>query len=132
MVKPTDPYTSEPFPPMRRWAVDNGWLNRRRHIIHALLELDVTLPQIHTRIRSAQSQSQSTREAGFMDWFLRLPTFLRHWFYLYATAHPLQFRTLLSPVLVTAVGMFGQGGGWGIPAPTFPRGRSFSKYQNAS
>lgn len=35
-------YDLEPIPPMRRFAFDAGYLGRRRHIVHALIEVDVT------------------------------------------------------------------------------------------
>src|SRR5512137_2486926 len=35
-------YVSEPFPAARRFVVDAGRWSARRHVIHGLLELDVT------------------------------------------------------------------------------------------
>jgi chloramphenicol O-acetyltransferase len=40
--KKRDGYTVEPFPKMRRFAIDSGRLGRQRHIVHGLLEMDVT------------------------------------------------------------------------------------------
>ena len=185
---------------MRRFSLDAGYLGRRRHIVHALIEVDVTearriirahkestgetvsftafiinclgkavetnqhmhayrdwrnrlvifddvniitmievemdgkkvpMPHIlravnrrmfrdlHDEIRSAQAEPQQTVESRFMRWFLLLPAFLRRRFYWVVMRMPRLFRQYSSSVMVTAVGMFGQGGGWGITMPNF-------------
>jgi hypothetical protein len=38
-------YTIEPIPKMRRFSLDAGYLGRRRHIVHGLIEVDVTEPR---------------------------------------------------------------------------------------
>ena len=35
-------YEIEPIPAMRRFAFDAGYLGRRRHIVHGLIEFDIT------------------------------------------------------------------------------------------
>lgn len=198
--KNTDGYTVEPFPAMRRFAVDAGVRGRNRHIIHGLLELDVTearasirehkaktgetlsftafiiaclakaaeanrhvhaymdwrkrlvifddvnvntmievksgsgmvpMPyiiqaanrktfrQIHDEIRAAKAKPAQTEEMKFMRLFLHLPGFIRRSFYNIVTRFPHKMRRYTSSVLVTAVGMFGKGGGWGIPMASF-------------
>ena len=195
-----DSYQVYPFPKARRFALDAGYLGRRRHIVHGLLEIDVTearqriqdyksetgerlsftafiinclaeavsgspavqayrdwrgrlviyenvnintmvevekdgrkvpmpyiiqaanlktLLQIHDELRATQAAHESTVESQFMDWFLYLPGFIRRFFYRVSTRFPQSFRKYSSSVLVTAVGMFGSGGGWGIPMPNF-------------
>ena len=194
------PYRVEPIPAMRRFAVDSGYLGRRRHIVHGLIEVDVTearrliheyerrkgekisftafivyclaraieahphvhayrdwrnrlviyndvnitsmmetefdgrkipmphvfkaanrksLLELHREMRSAQGAPQASGEAHFMRWFLRLPAFLRRIFYGIVMRFPRSFREQSSPVMVTAVGMFGHGGGWAITMPNF-------------
>jgi hypothetical protein len=54
-----------------------------------------------------------------MRWFLYLPAFIRRWFYWIVMRFPQRFRDYSSPVMVTAVGMFGRGGGWAITMPNF-------------
>ena len=54
-----------------------------------------------------------------MRWFLYLPAFLRRVFYWVVMRFPQRFRGQSSPVMVTAVGMFGTGGGWAITMPNF-------------
>ena len=79
-----------------------------------------TLRQIHAEIRVVQSRPAKSQEAGFMRTFLRLPGFLRVAFYEVVMRRPQLMRGYLAPVLVTAVGMFGEGGGWGLPMAVFP------------
>jgi pyruvate/2-oxoglutarate dehydrogenase complex dihydrolipoamide acyltransferase (E2) component len=198
MSKKRDAYEVAPFPRMRRFALDAGYLGRRRHIVHGLLELDVTVARqairehkartgeslsftafiinclaqaidehkavhayrnwrnqlvifddvnintmvevesggrripiphiikaankrtfrdIHDEIRVTQTSPHSSTESKFMRWFLFLPAFLRRLFYWFVMRMPRTFREYASAVLVTAVGMFGQGTAWGIPMP---------------
>lgn len=193
-------YEVEKIPIMRRFAIDAGYLGRRRHIVHGLIEVDVTearqyirqreldtgeklsftafaihclsdvieehphvhayrdwrnhliiyrginvtcmfevefddkripiphvfrrtnhktLRQIHDELRSVQGQPRSTDESRFMRWFLFLPAFIRRSFYWVVMRLPQAFRQSSSPVMVTAVGMFGTGGGWAITMPNF-------------
>ena len=52
-----------------------------------------------------------------MSWFLHTPAFLRRAFYWVILRFPTSFRERSSSVLLTAVGMFGEGGGWAITMP---------------
>ncbi len=198
--KRRDGYTLEPFPKMRRFAIDAGRLGRQRHFVHGLLELDVTdarryirrykietgetlsftafviaclakaveankkvhaylnlwkqlvifddvnvntmieiqsggqkvpIPhvikaanrktfrEIHDEIRTTQAKPASNGESKFMRWFLLLPWPVRRFFYWIVTKNPHLLRDHTSSVMVTAVGMFSKGGGWGIPVANF-------------
>jgi pyruvate/2-oxoglutarate dehydrogenase complex dihydrolipoamide acyltransferase (E2) component len=193
-------YRIEPIPPLRRFALDAGYLGRRRHMVHGLIEVDVTdarqaireherktgeklsftafiiyclsraveehphvhayrdwrnrlviyddinitsmfevefgpkripMPhifratnqksyeQIHHELRDVQNKPHASAESRFMRWFMYLPAFLRRGFYWVVMKFPQSFRDNSSPVMVTAVGMFGQGGGWAITMPNF-------------
>jgi pyruvate/2-oxoglutarate dehydrogenase complex dihydrolipoamide acyltransferase (E2) component len=193
-------YDIEPIPAMRRFAFDSGYLGRRRHIVHGLIEVDVTsareivrqherttgeklsftafilaclskaiaehphvhayrdwrnrliiyrdinitcmfevdfgskripIPHvfreinkrnfldIHKELRAVQNNPHRSEEAKFMRLFLYLPAFLRRMFYWIVMKFPQTFRESSSPVMVTAVGMFGTGGGWAITMPNF-------------
>ncbi|MGD2156914.1 MAG: 2-oxo acid dehydrogenase subunit E2 [Anaerolineales bacterium] len=193
-------YKVERIPPARRFAIDAGYLGRRRHIVHGLIEVDVTnalerirdyerntgvkisftgfiiyclskaiekhphvhayrdwrnrliiyedinitsmleidlghkkipiphvfhatnrksIMQIHEEMRASQNDPHATSESKFMRWFLFLPAFLRRGFYWLVMRFPQMFRDNSSPVMVTAVGMFGEGGGWAITMPNF-------------
>ena len=194
-------YSIESIPRMRRFSLDAGRLGRQRHIVHGLLEIDVTsarqqlrehraqtgealsftafvitclaqavdsnkhvhawrnwrnqliifdevnintmievawrdrkipvfhiIPaanrktyrQIHDDIRARQARPARGTQAAFMRWFLLLPWPLRRLFYWLVTRNPTLARRSMSSVMVTAVGMFGKGGGWGIPVANFP------------
>jgi hypothetical protein len=200
LSKNHDGYTIESFPIMRRFSLDAGYRGREKHIIHGLLEVDVTearqhlrdhkertgeslsftayviaclaravemhphvhaylnwrnqlvifddvnvntmievesrdgkvamphiieaanrktFKEIHKDIRAAQAKPASTQELRFMRWFLHLPGLIRQLFYGVVTRVPHLWRKYNSSVLVTAVGMFGRGTGWGIPMPNF-------------
>ena len=193
-------YEIEPIPAMRRFAFDAGYLGRRRHIVHGLIEVDITkarkliseheretgeklsltafiifclsksiaehphvhayrdwrnrliiykdiyitsmfevefggkktpiphvfketnhknFKQINDELRTIQNRPHSSDESKFMRWFLYFPAFLRRIFYWIVMKFPQSFREKSSPVMVTAVGMFGTGGGWAITMPNF-------------
>jgi pyruvate/2-oxoglutarate dehydrogenase complex dihydrolipoamide acyltransferase (E2) component len=42
-------FNTEPIPAMRRFAFDAGYLGRRRHIVHGLIEVDVTKARNYIR-----------------------------------------------------------------------------------
>jgi len=50
------------------------------------------------------------------EFVLALPAFLRRFFMRYTYGNPYRLRQVSGTVGVTAVGMFGGGGGWGIPS----------------
>ena len=190
----TSSYTTKPFPVARQTVVDAGWLGARRHLIHALLELDVTpvrqqlrdhktrtgeslsftayvvsrfaraidqdrsvqayrswrnqliifdevdvvtlieterggvaLPhiiraanqrtfrQIHDEIRAVQARPQRSAQASALTRIApHLPAFVRRLGYPYLLASPQRFRRYAGTCVVTSVGMFGRGSGWGV------------------
>ncbi len=193
-------YQTEPIPRSRRFAFDAGYLGRRSHIIHGLLEVDVSKakevfrayeqttgdklsftafiinclaeavqnnPHLHAyrdwhdrlvmfddvninamfevtmsgkkvpiphnfkavnkrsflelneELRAIQNEPLQSREVEFMRYFLALPGFLRHLFYRIVIRFPHTLRAYSSPIMVTAVGMFGQGNAWGLPMAHF-------------
>ncbi|RDE17590.1 MAG: hypothetical protein C4K49_02000 [Candidatus Thorarchaeota archaeon] len=80
--------------------------------------------QIHDEIRRAQSPSAPV---GFGEElprsvrvFLRLPGLLRKPFWWKINSDPFMKKRFLGTVAVTAVGMFGRGGGWAIPVGLHP------------
>lgn len=190
--------TSERIPRTRRSAFDAGRLGRRRHIVHALIQADITrtrlamdayesrtglspsftayivhcvgaalranphagaylnwrrrlvlfehvnvntmievdcgghlvpMPHVFSRVegrdvsdlteelRAVQRDPESAPGWPYITRFLSLPGPVRRGFAWIVMRVPTSFRTYSSPVLVTAVGMFGKGGGWGIPQP---------------
>lgn len=74
-----------------------------------------TFRQIHDEIRAAQEEPVETA-AGANKWkALRLPAFLRRLFYRWMDHSPETRKRLGGTVVLTAVGMGGSGGGWGLP-----------------
>jgi pyruvate/2-oxoglutarate dehydrogenase complex dihydrolipoamide acyltransferase (E2) component len=193
-------YEVRPFPKMRRFALDAGYLGRRRHIVHGLIEVDVTDPRsqlrdledrmgekpsftafivncighavetnkhvhayrnwrnqlvifddvnvnlmieidmdgrkipmphilkavnrrtfldIHRDIRSTQGEPDRSSGSKYMRLFLLLPAFVRRIFNRIFMRVPEIFHEYSSSVLVTALGMFFDGPGWGITMPNF-------------
>lgn len=75
--------------------------------------------ELHQEIRTAQTTPQKSEGARFMSWFLYLPWPIRRIAYWLILRVPQWFRAYSSSVMVTAVGMFGRGGGWGITVPSY-------------
>ena len=187
-------YNLTQFPPEREIVVDAGYLATGRHIIYALVEVDVTkpreqiqeisnreggrlsftafivasfaiaieaLPQVHgfldwrrrlvtfhdvdvvtmiepaagavaiphivrsanhknvieisNEIRTVQAHPGSSDQSGGIVAFApRVPRLVRLLFFRILKLNPLWFKRMAGTVVVTSVGMFGKGGGWGI------------------
>lgn len=189
-------YKIVPFPKIRRLMVDGGRLARQKHLIHGLVEMDVTdarrlireykaktgetisftafimvclgraidmnkhmqavrtwreklvifedvdmntmfevevnghkvirphilravnrksLREVHEEVRAFQTEHEGGREANFIDWFVLLPAFIRRFFLGMLFRTPDWLKDMNGTVSLTSVGMFGNGGGWGIP-----------------
>ena len=187
-------YNLTRFPPEREIVIDAGYLGTGRHIIYALVEVDVTkpreqiqelserqggrvsftafivasfakaieaLPQVHgfldwrrrlitfqdvdvvtmiepaagavaiphimrsanrknvleisNEIRAVQAHPGSSEQSGgIVALAPRIPRFLRLLFFRILKLNPPWFKRMAGTVVVTSVGMFGKGGGWGI------------------
>ena len=73
-----------------------------------------TVQDLHAEIRAVQARPQRTREFRAM-WFTRLPGWTRDIVYGWAYRNPRVLKEVFCTVGLTAVGMFGKGGGWAIP-----------------
>ena len=73
-----------------------------------------TVLDIHNNIRKVQRKPEKSREFGAM-WFARLPGFVRDIFYFFVFRNPHWLKKTFCTVGITAVGMFGKGGGWAVP-----------------
>ena len=73
-----------------------------------------TAREIHDEIRTVQASPRKTREYGIF-WFARLPQFVRDIFYWVVYKNPQWLKQSFCTVGMTAIGMFGKGGGWAIP-----------------
>jgi hypothetical protein len=196
---PSPAYTAIPFPRERWLMVDGGLIGRQKHLIHGLVEFDVTLPrailrehkrqtgeslsftafiahclgravgqhtgvhayrnwrsqlilfdevdiqtffavknatgheqilprilragnrrsvrELHAEIRAFQAGHGRSAESRSMGWFVRLPGPVRRGIYRTILRNPPAFKSMMGTVSLTAIGMFGDGGGWGLPVP---------------
>ena len=85
----------------------------RPHIIRAVNKK--TFRDIHEEIRAFQNQHERGREGNFIGWFVLLPAFIRRFFLGVLFKNPHWLKEMNGTVSLTAIGMFGNGGGWGIP-----------------
>ena len=196
MAEQRGTYQVVPFPKIRRLMADGGRLGREKHLVHGLVEMDVTdarraiheqrartgeglsftafviaclgqavdkdksiqacrtwrerlvifddvdvntmfevevdgrkiirphiirsanrktAREIHEEIRAFQAGHAESQEARFIAWFVLLPGFLRRLFLRLLFKSPRQLKEMNGTVSLTSVGMFGTGGGWGIP-----------------
>jgi pyruvate/2-oxoglutarate dehydrogenase complex dihydrolipoamide acyltransferase (E2) component len=90
------------------------------HVVRAINKR--SLNDIHDEIRSIQQEptystnfNQGLRR--LMDLFLRMPGFLRHILYRIVLLRPHWFRAVAGTVAVSSVGMYLEGGGWGLGLP---------------
>lgn len=93
----------------------DGQKTIRPHILRGINKKSVR--ELHQEIREFQNQHQSSRESKFIDWFVRLPGFVRRLFLWVLFKNPQLIKEYYGTVLVTSLGMFGSGSGWGIPVP---------------
>lgn len=71
--------------------------------------------EISDEIRSVQARPRSSDQSGgLVAMAPRLPRFIRIAFFKIIKMHPPWFKRMAGTVVVTSVGMFGKGGGWGI------------------
>jgi pyruvate/2-oxoglutarate dehydrogenase complex dihydrolipoamide acyltransferase (E2) component len=87
----------------------------RPHILRRVNRKSIR--EIHDEIRAFQNEHASSRESKFIEWFVRLPGFVRRLFLWALFKNPHLIKEYYGTVLVTSVGMFGMGNGWGIPVP---------------
>ena len=86
------------------------------HVIRAINRR--SLCSIHEEIRAVQTDPNRSGSLQLPRWlmvsFLLLPAVLRDVLYGVTARMPRLFKQQAGTVMVTAVGMFGEGGGWGI------------------
>ncbi len=74
-----------------------------------------TFRQIHEEIRSVQARPRSSAQsAGLVELAQKLPGFIRRGYYWVLRQNPHRFRQIAGTTIVTSVGMFGNGSGWGF------------------
>ena len=85
------------------------------HIIRAVNRRSVRA--IHDEIRAVQARpaaSPSLRREGAANLFVRLPAWMRHMIESWISKRPRVWKQQFGTVALTAVGMFGGRGGWGM------------------
>jgi pyruvate/2-oxoglutarate dehydrogenase complex dihydrolipoamide acyltransferase (E2) component len=87
----------------------------RPHILRGVNKR--TFREIHQEIRAFQQEHESSRESKFIESFVLLPGFARRLFLWVLFKKPQLIKEYYGTVLVTSVGMFGAGNGWGLPVP---------------
>ena len=78
-----------------------------------------SIKEIHHEIRRVRSEK--VEEAGVyraIRWYLAIPFFIRRLFFRVLDKAPHLMKKNSGTVMVTSVGMFGQGAGWGVPIAT--------------
>ena len=93
----------------------NGKKYPLAHIIRAANQK--SFQEIHAEIRRVQAQPMSDREANVLDRIVRLPRFVRRAMLWTVAQSPRLRKQNVGTVGLSAVGMFGNSGGWAI-APT--------------
>ncbi len=77
-----------------------------------------SVEEIHHEIRGLQSRELvETLWGRWLRWYVLIPAFIRRLFFRIAAKLPKVLKKFNGTVLVTSVGMFGTGAGWGIPLP---------------
>jgi pyruvate/2-oxoglutarate dehydrogenase complex dihydrolipoamide acyltransferase (E2) component len=77
-----------------------------------------SIAAIHQEIRQAQSQKiEESALLRNLRWYVAIPAFVRHFLYRLMHRAPRLVKKVSGTVMVTSVGMFGHGAGWGIPLP---------------
>lgn len=87
----------------------------RPHIIRGVNHM--TIEDIHEEVKTFQNLHQESKESKAIDTFVRLPGLLRRLFLSILMKNPQWVKNLYGTVLVSSIGMFGTGSGWGIPQP---------------
>ncbi len=74
-----------------------------------------TVYQLHDEIRSVQARpAHSEQRSGLAGLGSRAPAFVRSAFYRVLRSNPHRMKKYAGTVVVTSVGMFGSGAGWGL------------------
>jgi hypothetical protein len=74
-----------------------------------------SLYDLHRQIRAFQQEHEQSQESKLIEWFVLLPGFARRAALRMLFKNPHWIKTYYGTVMVTSIGMFGDGGGWGIP-----------------
>lgn len=90
------------------------------HIVRAANKK--TFRQIHDEIREIQTRPTTSEEVKRLNLLVRLPAILRRLAFLVMSRRPQMIKQVQGTVVLSAVGMFGSGGGWGLALPSHTLG----------
>ncbi|NJC96786.1 MAG: 2-oxo acid dehydrogenase subunit E2 [Anaerolineae bacterium] len=90
------------------------------HIVRAANQK--TVHQIHEEVREIQAKPLEEKETNHLYAISKLPGFLRRFLLRLLDRSPRLIKRYKGTVVLTSVGMFGKGGGWGISLPTHTLG----------
>lgn len=82
------------------------------HIVRAANQK--SFRDIHTEIRAIQAEPTRSEQKAGLTKGTRLPRFARSFLYWALRQNPHWLKKYAGTVVVTAIGMFGKGGGWGL------------------
>lgn len=95
--------------------------DRKFPYLHTLRNVNNRTPEdVDAEIRAVKANPGSSGSAGtwrHLQWFVRLPSFVRFLFQWAVFSNPNWVKRHAGTVELTAVGMFGRGGGWGFYNP---------------
>ncbi|PDW03342.1 hypothetical protein CJ255_09155 [Candidatus Viridilinea mediisalina] len=91
----------------------------RRSIRPAILRAVNTksVAMLHHELRNFQGSAEQSHEAQFLRRFVRLPGVVRRIFYAVLFSNPHLIKHYFGTVALSSLGMFGNGGFWGLPVP---------------
>lgn len=90
------------------------------HIVRAANQK--SFREIHEEIRETQAKPMGSQEVKRLYSFNALPGFIRRFFLRILDRSPHWVKRYKGTVMLTAVGMFGSGGGWGMSLPSHTLG----------
>ncbi|MGW8251290.1 MAG: 2-oxo acid dehydrogenase subunit E2 [Anaerolineales bacterium] len=90
------------------------------HIVRAANKK--TLREIHDEIREAQAGSLKEQEVKQLYAINRMPGFIRRLMLRIVDKNPHLIKQVKGTVVLSAIGMFGKGGGWGMSMPSHTLG----------
>lgn len=93
----------------------NGRRVIRPHVLRAANKKSVR--ELHDEIRAYQSDHETSRESRLVDSFVLLPGWIRRTILGALLKNPHLSKEYQGTVLMSGLGMFGEGAFWGIPVP---------------
>ncbi len=103
--------------------VGEGKTTPLAHVVRATNRRSVH--DIHAEIRALQAERQRERAVPFarlVGLYPWVPAFLRRLVWRAILQNPRRMKARIGTVLLSAVGMFGEGGGWGLAVPLYTLG----------